>query len=122
MRRASKRYPWSEAISRLDYVFFMRHIAANDWQKVESEGMARSITGADWVDVSVDRSRPIDSTDLIDRFGLLFDNFGLSDLSHFRSAVEERHKLEPTAHILQVSSGIYSGPVPDSDSSSVAII
>ncbi|KAH0038686.1 hypothetical protein KCU78_g1441, partial [Aureobasidium melanogenum] len=42
LRRVSKRYPWPEAVSRLNYAFFMRHVVSNDWQKVQSEGVAKS--------------------------------------------------------------------------------
>ncbi|KAG9854407.1 hypothetical protein KCU77_g6249, partial [Aureobasidium melanogenum] len=120
LRRVSKRYPWPEAVSRLNYAFFMRHVVSNDWQKVQSEGVAKSITGACWAEVLLDKSRPIESTNLIDRFGLLFDKYGLLDLSRCRSAIEERHKLEPTAHVLPTPSAIDSAPVPNRDSSSVA--
>ncbi|KAH0281785.1 hypothetical protein KCU91_g16, partial [Aureobasidium melanogenum] len=39
-------------------------------------------------------------------------------MSRCRSAIQERHKLEPTAHILPSPSTIDSAPVSDADSSS----
>ena len=64
----------------------MTHVKENDWQKVQSEGMAGSITGAWWADVLLDNARPIEWTNLMDRLGLLFDKYGLL-LSRCRSAI-----------------------------------
>ncbi|KAH0374124.1 hypothetical protein KCU65_g303, partial [Aureobasidium melanogenum] len=76
--------------------------------RVESDGMAKSVTGVCWADVLGDESRPIDSTGVVDCFGLPFDKYGLLDVSRCRTSIKERHKLEPTAHILPTSSAIYS--------------